>query len=151
MPQTPPSSLVTQLNDLISLHHGSLIRHFSEAQPHVSARTWQAWRELSKLQEHRMSRVQLLVDILINELYAQPCPVEFEQNVGFAHFLTLDAWLPQLLAELDKTKAKLTNLIPSSITKVDCKIQDAIALCDEDIAAINLAAKLIISTSSTLA
>lgn len=150
MPKIAPQSLVDQLNALLSQDNGSLIRHLAEATPHVSARTWQAWQSLHQLQEHRQARVHLMIDMLRTDLDVQPRTVDFTQDVGFAHFLTLDAILPQITVELTQTKAGFMSLLPTSIARLDNKIQQVVALCDEDLAAIDQAMQMIKSTPSTL-
>ncbi|HAI13337.1 MAG TPA: hypothetical protein DCM28_16640 [Phycisphaerales bacterium] len=150
MSKSTSQSLINQLNALLSLEHGSLIRHLSEAQPHISVRTWQAWNELSSLEEHRLFRVGLLSNILVENLNAQPLPVVFEQTVGFAHFLTLDAWLPQIREELEKTRMLLEDILPTHDPIIDSRIQELIRLCMQDLRHIELADKLVKETPSTL-
>ena len=93
-------TLAKKLNDLLQNQCGSLIRHLDEARPHLSARTYQAWNELGQLQDHLFLRTELITKILTEELNTQPIHSVFIQNVAFAHYLTLDALLPQMQDEL---------------------------------------------------
>ncbi|MFG0250681.1 MAG: hypothetical protein ACF8OB_17485 [Phycisphaeraceae bacterium JB051] len=142
--------LAPKINAILSLQHGSLIRHIDEAKPHLSARTWKAWHALDNLQDHRQMRIHLLVRALVEDLDIQPAPADFDQAVGFAHFLTLDSLMPKFKVELQETRERLQSLLPTNKSAMDDKIQAAIDLCDKDIQAINVATNLADQTPSTL-
>ncbi len=150
MTMAATQDLADKINAILSLQHGSLIRHIDEAKPHLSARTWKAWHALDNLQDHRQMRIHLLVRVLFEDLDKQPAPADFDQAVGFAHFLTLDALMPKFLKELEETRKRLQSLLPTKKSAMDDKIQSAIELCDKDIQAISVAMKLASQTPSTL-
>ncbi|MAX25712.1 MAG: hypothetical protein CMJ19_14535 [Phycisphaeraceae bacterium] len=142
--------LADKINAILSLQYGSLIRHIGEAKPHLSARTWKAWHALDNLQDHRQMRIHLLVRILVEDMDKQPAPTDFDQTVGFAHFLTLDALMPKFVKELEETRKHLQSLLPTKKSAMDDKIQSVIELCDKDIQAVGVAMKLASQTPSTL-
>jgi hypothetical protein len=139
-----------KINAILSLHHGSLLRHIDEAKPHLSARTWKAWQQCACFQEHRQLRIHLLIRVLVEDLDKQPLPADFDQAVGFAHFLTLDALLPKVQSELETSRSQLTALLPTGKVAADDKIQSAIELCDQDLSAVKEALRLTQQTPSTL-
>jgi hypothetical protein len=137
------SSCVDQINCLLNLHSGCLIQHIQEAHPHVDAQTYAIWQNLSQLPDHQKQRMQILVRILTDNLQSQPVPGVFDQNVGFAHFLTLDVLLPQLLTELKNIAQALTTLQSEAENAVKTSLEPAMISCHEDITAVENAMSLI--------
>lgn len=142
--------LAKKLNDLLQNQCGSLIRHLNEARPHLSARTYQAWSELEQLQDHLFLRNELITKILTQELSTQPIHSIFLQNVAFAHYLTLDALLPQVQDELKGILEDVQSLLPCSNANITKYLEAITQSIKQDIQAVDNAITLIRSTPSSL-
>ncbi|MBL4701467.1 MAG: hypothetical protein JKX85_09435 [Phycisphaeraceae bacterium] len=126
-------TLSEKLNHLLQLHRGSLIRHLNEAQPYLSARTYQAWQQLQELQDHRQQRTEQIVYILDLLCDSRPLPNVYEQSVAFFHFLSLDALLPHLLENLNDIHQNAVSLLPCGHADIDLQLKTLIQSLESDI------------------
>ena len=95
------SALANEINALLAVESRSLMEHFKEATPHVTAATYRIWQELKRL-ARRDSDHALRLSALLTSLHLPERSRPFSQAVGYYHYLTIDRVLPLLIDEKRK-------------------------------------------------
>ena len=80
----------------------------------------------------------------------QPIHSVFIQNVAFAHYLTLDALLPQMQDELKEILVDAKSMLPNSNASILKQLDVIVQSIEQDLQAVEKAIALIRSTPSSL-
>lgn len=92
------SALAKEINDVLAVEARSLMEHFRQATPHVTAATYRIWQDIKRL-SHRDSDHVLRLTSLLARLNLPERPRPFPLAVGYYHYLSIDRVLPLLIAE----------------------------------------------------
>jgi len=103
-------ALANEINALLTVEKRSLMEHFKEATPHVTATTYRVWQELKRM-AHRDSDHALRLSALLTNMHLPERTKPFSQDVGHYHFLSVDGVLPLLIGEKRKQLAAYDRAI----------------------------------------
>lgn len=92
------TALAKVINELLATERRSLLEHFQEATPHITAATYRVWNELKKL-AHRDSDHAARLSALLGKLHQPERTKPFSQDVGHYHYMTVNHVLKLLIEE----------------------------------------------------
>ncbi len=104
------NALAKEINGLLATERRSLLEHFLEAVPHVSAATYRIWNDVKKLAHRDTDHAARLTELL-KSLHLPERPRPFSQAVGHYHYLSLDHVLSLLIEEKQKQLATYDRAI----------------------------------------
>ena len=120
---TDSQQLASQLNRLLATETHSLARHLDQAQPYLTAETYQAWSQIKHLATSSDDHARRLT-ALIDSLGSPPTAPVFDSEVANYHFMDVSSLLPLLIEQKQrqiegyKIAIDLAQGIPSIETKL---------------------------------
>lgn len=92
------TALAKEINTLLAKERRSLLEHFQEATPHVTAATYRIWNEIKRL-AHRDSDHAARLSALMARLHLPERTKPFSQDVGHYHYMSLEHVVTLLIEE----------------------------------------------------
>lgn len=116
------NALAKEINELIATERRSLLEHFQEATPHVSAATFRVWNDVKKM-AHRDSDHAARLSGLLGRLHLPERTKPFSQDVGHYHFMSLEHVLKLLIEEKKQHLAAYDRALAHCVSEAEIVVE----------------------------